>query len=408
MSFDPIPEVSSTNADEISESLVAGSMTIVVVDPDPSRRQHVTEMLQSSHGRSVRQMAEYLPSGDNGTWLVEKGFDLMLVALDSEPEAAFAMIETICCQSSATVIAYSEHTDSTYLMRSMRTGAREYLKYPLDLRDLEQAISRTSARMRASSERNKNYGNLFVFFGAKGGVGVTTVACNFAVSLGKDTGKKVLLVDLHLPLGDAALDLGIMPQYSVLDALVNAGRLDSAFLERLLVKHSSGIDVLAAPGIYTTVVPPEQAVQKLMTVTRQDFDYVVVDAGSTTGLVESLLFQVATKVYLVTQVGVPELRNANRLLSGGLSEYASKVEIVLNRFSARSLGVDDATIERALTRPPDWRVPNDYQEVRRMQSGAEPLVLNDTQIARMIRKMAGNASGVSVEPARNKKYRLFG
>ena len=86
------------------------------------------------------------------------------------------------------------------------------------------------------------------FLGAKGGDGVTTLACNFAVSMAKESGQSTLLIDLDLPLGDAALNLGVVAEYSTINALQNAARLDSAFLSKLLVKHSSGVSVLAAPG----------------------------------------------------------------------------------------------------------------------------------------------------------------
>ena len=57
-----------------------------------------------------------------------------------------------------------------------------------------------------------------------------------------------MLIDLDLPLGDAALDLGITPQFSTVDALENYERMDANFFQTLLTKHSSGLSVLAAPG----------------------------------------------------------------------------------------------------------------------------------------------------------------
>jgi MinD-like ATPase involved in chromosome partitioning or flagellar assembly len=55
--------------------------------------------------------------------------------------------------------------------------------------------------------------------GAKGGAGVTTVACNFAVALAQEPGQKTLLIDLDLPFGDAALNLGVISEFSTIDAL---------------------------------------------------------------------------------------------------------------------------------------------------------------------------------------------
>ena len=91
-------------------------------------------------------------------------------------------------------------------------------------------------------------GKLLAFMGAKGGTGVTTLACNFAVALAQEPGENTLLIDLDLPLGDAALNLGIVAEFSTIDALQVADRLDGSLLSQLLVKHSSGLSVLAAPG----------------------------------------------------------------------------------------------------------------------------------------------------------------
>jgi len=73
------------------------------------------------------------------------------------------------------------------------------------------------------------------------------------------------------------------------------------------------------------------------------------------------------------------------------------------------MGINDASVEKALTQPPNWRVPNDYAEVRKMQNTAVPLALNDTPIARVIRDIARSAAGLSAaEPGRKKKFSLFG
>ena len=154
-----------------------------------------------------------------------------------------------------------------------------------------------------------------VFLGAKGGDGVTTLACNFAVSMAKESGQSTLLIDLDLPLGDAALNLGVVAEYSTINALQNAARLDSAFLSKLLVKHSSGVYVLAAPGKFPQFDASHEAIDKLITVARQDFDNVVIDMGSRLDLMSTSLFKDGSTVYLVIQAGIAGLRNSNRLIS---------------------------------------------------------------------------------------------
>ena len=60
------------------------------------------------------------------------------------------------------------------------------------------------------------------------------------------------MIDLHLAYGDAAVYLGADTRFSVVDAIENLHRLDSAFFKSLLVHTSSGLDLLPSP--YTDYV----------------------------------------------------------------------------------------------------------------------------------------------------------
>ena len=136
-----------------------------------------------------------------------------------------------------------------------------------------------------------------------------------SLSLAEESDKSTILIDLNLPLGNAAVDLGIASSFSTVNALQNFNNLDSNFLSKLLVKHSSGLSVLAAPDSYTQVQPSSEAVDKLISVAEQEFDYVVIDAGSRFGPMAKALFQPGVTVYLVVQVSIAELRNSNRLIA---------------------------------------------------------------------------------------------
>ena len=87
------------------------------------------------------------------------------------------------------------------------------------------------------------------------------------------------------------------------------------FLSQLLVKHSSGVWVLAAPGKFLQYQASNEAIDRLLNVARQEFENVVVDLGSQLELMGTAAYKEATTVYLVTQSGIPELRNSNRLIS---------------------------------------------------------------------------------------------
>ncbi len=394
------------------EPFGADALSIVLIGPDELRREAVALALARCAGSEVRAFSSYPPSLDDVPRLLEQHHDVIIIDLDSDPEYALDLVESIGSNGSMTVMVYSEKADPDLLVRCMRAGAREFLTLPLELGIMAESLVRAAARKPvvrpAPSSHKRTSGRLLTFMGAKGGTGVTTLACNFAVALAQDSSQSTLLVDLDLPFGDAALNLGVIAEFSTIDALQQSDRLDGSFLSKLLFKHSSGLSMLAAPGRFLPYQPTNEGIDKLLTVARQEFDNVVVDVGSRVDLTGTILFRDASTVYLVTQAGIPELRNSNRLISQFFSEGGPKLEVVINRHEARLLGVSEKDITKALTRPAQWKIPNDFASVRRMQIEATPLVLGDSSIARQIRQMARAVTGQPAAETKKKSFGLFG
>jgi pilus assembly protein CpaE len=119
-----------------------------------------------------------------------------------------------------------------------------------------------------------------------------------------------------------------------------------------------------------------------------------------------MLLDAASVVYLVTQVSIPELRNGNRLISEFFNSGRT-LEVVVNRFTPRSLSIDEDHIQKALTKPINWKVPNDYQAARRAQDTATPLALDDSPISRVIKQMARTACNLSPTLDKKKRFSLF-
>ena len=390
------------NLDELGTNV----LSVGLICPEEQRRHAVTSALAGTQGNLTKVFLSY-PELDDVPGLLETNFDVIIIELDSNPEHALDLVENICGNSSVTVMVYSAKVDSEMLVRCMRAGAREFLTEPIAPNTIAEAMVRASVRRLPTRPVKKTDGRLLVFIGAKGGSGVTTLATNFSVSLAKNSGRSTLLIDLNLSLGDAALDLGINTQYSIANALQHFVQLDFNFLTTLLSKHSSGLFVLAAPDKYFKVDSLDEAVSKLLSIARQNFDYVVVDAGSRVGSVAEILAKESSTVYLVMQVGVSELRNANRLILNSLKPSREKLQIVLNRYTHRAMGIEEESINKALTMPVRWKIPSDYRAVRNAQNTATPLALNDSPISRVIGKMTTEVYGLSRNIEKKKRFKLF-
>lgn len=387
---------------------VIADLAIALVGPDAHRRNQAAFALSQCAANTPREFASYPDELDDLPRWLDQNHDVVIIDLDSDPEFALVVVEKICISGNSTVMVYSSQADPDLLVRCMRAGAREFLAVPFDSAILTDALERASLRRTASVARPAKAGKLLVFMGSKGGVGVTSVACNFAVALAQDLTQKTLLIDLDLPIGDAALNLGIVAEFSTVNALKDADRLDGALLGQLLVKHSSGLSVLAAPGKFPNHEPSSAAIDRLIEVARQEFDNIVVDVGSRLNVQDTALFSQASTMYLVTQAGIPELRNSNRLINQVFAHGGPRLEVVLNRFESRTLGVSEEHITKALTRPAQWKVANDHALVRRMQIDGSPLVLGDSTVARTIREMAQAVNpNAAAPPVKKKGFSLF-
>jgi pilus assembly protein CpaE len=388
----------------LADSSGPGALTIALIDPDDQRRNEVVGALAEFPGTTVREYSSFPADLDDLPPLLEQHFDAAIIGLDSNPESALNLVESLCANTSTTVMVYSAQTKLELAIRSMHAGAREFLTLPLLHADMTGALARISSRRSEAPRGRRTHTQLFVFLGAKGGCGVTTIASNFAVALAQESGQRTLLIDLGLPLGDAAINLGMTSEYSTVNALQDPSRLDANFLRSLVAKHNSGLSVLPAPGEFSPGLASNEAVDKLLAVARQCFDYVVVDIGSRIDLRGTALFEESATIYLITQVGVSELRNSNRLISQFLSTRGRKLQIVLNRYTPHALLFDDQQIAKALTKPADWKIPDDYADARRTRNTATPIAFKDSPISKVIRQMARTACNL---PANSKKKRGF-
>ncbi len=391
------------------DSIGVEDLSIAVISPSEEHRLEAMQAMNGCAGSYVSEFSNYTPGTGDLPATLDEEFDVIIIDLDGDAESALDLVESIGANGTATVMVYSETSDPELLVRCMRAGAREFLTLPFSPDVMAEALVRAAARRPLTRPPKKAAGKLYAFMGSKGGAGTTMLACNFAVALAKESGEKTLLIDLDLPLGDAALNMGINAEFSAIDALQEVDRLDAKFLEHLLVKHSSGLWVLAAPGRFVQYQSDNEGINRLLHIARHEFDNVVVDLGSRLELMGTTAYKEATTVYLVTQASIPELRNSNRLITQFFSAPLPKLEVVINRFESRVLGVSEEHITKALTRAAHWKIPNDYESVRNMQISAKPLVLTDSAISRQIRKMVDAVTGKNETTAKKKKaFSLFG
>jgi len=216
-------------------------------------------------------------------------------------------------------------------------------------------------------------GRIFAFYGAKGGVGTTTIAINAAIALHRELGRKVCLVDGNLQFGDhrVFLDLGL-DRKSIVD-VVTATSNDQDLVRQVLVKHDSGIDLLLAPpSPETAELVTQEHMPVILDILRSLYDYIIVDIDKRLDDVNLGIIETSELVFVVMTADLSCLKNVRLVLEtiGHLGYEKTKVQLVLNRSNAFT-GINVKNAEGALKRPIDHQIVNEYRgAISALNSGA--------------------------------------
>jgi pilus assembly protein CpaE len=279
--------------------------------------------------------------------------------------------------------------DGQLMLDAMRAGVSECVAEPLTATALEGAIRRVMTQGEPLPA-----GQVFAFVGAKGGVGTTTLAVNTAAALAPVTQGGVLLIDLHLSHGDAAVFLGAEPRFSVVDALENVHRLDHALFTSLVETTGTGLDLLASSSRSIKAGVESERPRTLIDYASHHYGVTVLDVPrSDMSMLDAL--DVASSIVVVASQELGSLRNAGRMAVTLRQRYgASRVRVVVSRFdSGADLG--EREVEKAIGGAVSHLFPSDYRSaVEALNTGRPVVTQKDQKLARAFRTFATQLAGI--------------
>src|SRR6202795_4451988 len=348
---------------------------ILVVDDDPN----VQRLLQYT----LKQEGYDVVIASDGTegfrmWDAEAPdlilLDVMLPKLDGYQVAAKIRAEE-GPSTHVPIIMLTAEREVEQKDRELRAGDDDYLIKPFHPAELLARIKSLLARFapRESLLARPPLGRVLALYGAKGGVGTTTIAINAAIALHRELGRKVCLIDGNLQFGDhrVFLDLGL-DRKSIVD-IVTAPNIDQDLVRQVLVKHDSGIDLLLAPPSPETaeLVTPEH-MPLIIDQLRGLYDYVLVDIDKRLDDINLGVLESADTMFVGMTADLSCLKNVRLVLEtiGHLGYESSKVQLVLNRSNAFT-GISVKNAEGALKRTIDHQIINEYRgAISALNSGA--------------------------------------
>jgi pilus assembly protein CpaE len=315
--------------------------------------------------------------GEKGGMAVKVSPDILII--DDLPEGSRFFDRLRILQKNfpqAAIFVVSEEQKPEYVVQVMKTGAREFLVLPVREQVLVGAVK--EVRFALSEVGKISRASVYSFISSKGGLGSTVLSVNVAAALAENRkAGAVALCDSSFQSGDSSVLMDIVPPTSIIDLCKNFHRLDVDLLQGVMVKHVSGLEVLAAPAdMEDTEEITAEKYEKILDILSRRYSHLVIDCNSMH--VDDIAvhsFNFSEKIFVTIDLSIPAIRNAVRLAAAmrQLGVPDEKIFFVVNRFSkANFFSVSEA--EQNLGKRIYWLFPNDFEEIISSINEGKPMV----------------------------------
>jgi pilus assembly protein CpaE len=326
----------------------------------------------------------------------DQEIDLLLVDVDFGEQTVLSMTRELTkVRPDLGVVILADHPSVEFFSAAMEAGARGVLPTSPSVEDLHGRLAQIAdwqRRVRSLAFATSGAdaaGRVVVVTGAKGGVGTSTIALHLALAAVRGgKGMRVCLVDLDLQQRGLRHLLDVHGRRTILDLVPVAENVTGRHVDEALFSHYSGLKMLLAPH------EPERAdevtgdaTRYILGAIRDQFDLVIVDAGSVLTEPGAVAMDFADDLILVATPDVPALRGARETL-GMMSRLevakAGDVTVLFNRASPRSEVQPD--LGRRITGTDAFKVavPEDWKHLEEVANGASALDLGDSPFRRAI------------------------
>lgn len=309
--------------------------------------------------------------------------DMIIMTLGAGDTDVLSLAERIILQRPRThVILLTEYMDVDILQSAINIGAHNITEFPTSIKDFGEYIksvyhTETTRINSLSQKQNLSWmSRVVTVFGAKGGLGKTTIAVNLAVKLAENN-KKVALIDLDLQFGDIHIFLDIDPTDTITELFQEFFNANIDSVKSFMSVHSCGIHVLCSPKSpeYADLITAEK-VQSLLSLLRTYYDFVIIDTPPAFSDVTITALESSSTILFVTGLDISILKNSKLSLSLLDSlQQTDKVRLIVNRaVDISSIKVSD--VQKILGYPIWAKIPSDYKVAVTALNRGVPFVIS--------------------------------
>jgi pilus assembly protein CpaE len=334
--------------------------------------------------------------------LQEKKPAIVLFDCNIEDENSLLKIDEIASRyNNGLLIAILPENQIKLSDQVVLAGARAIIYNPfteanllLTLRRMQEVIKRSGTPSSVESvapAKQVELGSSIVFYSPKGGVGSTTLAVNTAIAMQHELKKEVLLIDGKNCLGHVALMLNLRTANSMADLTTHAEKLDESLVNQVIVKHYSGISILASPIMISKghEIHAEELF-KVLTILKQSYPYIVIDTGNYLDSNTVTYMDMSEHIFLVINPNIASLRDSRQFIdvSDSLSYSKEKIHLILNQ-AGRKTEIKVGEIEKAMRKKLFGTIPVDEDACLNSLNEGLPIVLmkGNHPISKAIKKI---------------------
>ena len=348
------------------------NLTFIVLCKDPADSKEMGRALSGHPGASLLLNTDDAEQVFTETVRLRPSAAIVNLAHMGEPGLKLVQRIAAECPSTA-VICAARDSSPDLILRSMRAGARDFLRLPVLDDELTTVIDRTAEFvLEHAGDEPRKRGRAIAVFSSKGGCGCSLIATNLAMLQANPT----VLVDLNLQSGDLELLLGLRPKFSLADVVENRDRLDDALLQSYLTQYSKNVSLLAAPIKAESAEDIEpRHIYEIMESLRHRFDTVIIDTPHSFDAVTISALDHADQILVVLTLEIHAIRSTRRALEifDRLGYPRKKVRLVVNRWS-KNIDLDQKQIEDFLGERVVGFIQSDYRAAVNSINLGQPLV----------------------------------
>ena len=298
---------------------------------------------------------------------------LLIIETSAAQDKMFEQLEALAnvCSPDTQLLLIGAQNDIELFRTLISEGISDYLISPITGEQLKVSMNKIFV-----GADSGNAGRVIAFTGMTGGAGSSVLSHNVAYELSEIYDEQVMILDMDISYGTAALDYNQQPRQTIVDALSQTGDLDAATLNQFFQEFGeTKLSVLGSPASLSTGMQiTSQPLEALLKVVKPMAEFIILDIPHMWDAWINDLLADADEVVLVCRPDLTNLRNAKNVVEflGPKRGVDAPTRLIFNKTGeAKKADLSEKDFKDALALEPALSIPYDPEAFGRALNNGE-------------------------------------